>query len=173
MSKRDLKKYLGDLNQQQIADQLLDLYDKFPDVKMYYDFVFRPNEDKLLREAKTKISSEYFPTKGKRAKLRRSVAQKFIKKYQLLGVDAFVLVDIMLHNIEVAQKYFANREIRFSSFYKSMLNSYEQALQYSFENCCADSFQIRFENIAKEAAHQKWPNQFLFDDLLHKFHTHN
>lgn len=169
MSKRDLKKYLGDLNHDQIAEQLLDLYDKFPDVKMYYDFVFRPNEDKLLREAKSKISAEYFPTKTKRAKLRRSVAQKFIKKYQLLGVDSFVLVDIMLHNIEVAQKYFANREVRFSSFYKSMLNSFEQALQYSFDKGSQANFKSRFEDIAKEAARQKWPNQFLFDDLLHKF----
>lgn len=169
MSKRDLKKYLTTLNQEQIAEQLLSLYDKFADVKSYYDFVFNPNEDKLSRDAKTKISAEYFPIKTKRAKLRRSVAQKIIKKYQLLGVDPIVLIDIMLYNIEVAQKYFANREVRFTSFYKSMLNAFEQTLQFSFETGNTTQYMGRFERISLEAARQKWPNQFLFDDLLHKF----
>lgn len=169
MSKRDLKKYLTTLNQEQIAEQLLSLYDKFADVKSYYDFVFNPNEDKLSRDAKTKISAEYFPIKTKRAKLRRSVAQKIIKKYQLLGVDPIVLIDIMLYNIEVAQKYFANREVRFTSFYKSMLNAFEQTLQFSFETGNTTQYMSRFEHISLEAARQKWPNQFLFDDLLHKF----
>ncbi|HEU0137624.1 MAG TPA: DUF6155 family protein, partial [Flavobacterium sp.] len=78
MSKRNLKKYLSGLTQEQTAEQLLELYDKFSDVKAYYDFVFNPNEEKLVREAKLKINNEYFPVKGKRAKLRRSVAQKHI-----------------------------------------------------------------------------------------------
>ena len=59
MSKRDLKKYLSGLSKNQIEEQFLELYTKFADVKTYYDFVFNPNEEKLLREAKVKISNEY------------------------------------------------------------------------------------------------------------------
>ena len=58
MSKRNLKKYLTELNKEQLEEQLIELYDKFGDVKVYYDFVFNPNEDKLVREAKFKISNE-------------------------------------------------------------------------------------------------------------------
>ncbi len=168
MSKRDLKKYLEGLTKEQTAEQLLQLYDKFPDVKMYYDFVFRPNEDKLLGEAKAKISNEYFPLKTKRPKLRRSTAQKYIKKYLLLGVDPYVILDIMLYNIEVAQKYYAKREIRYTSFYKSMLNSFEQAVQFSVEHGFDKEYMPRFIEIAKETSLRKWSNQFDFDDLLHK-----
>ena len=168
MSKRDLKKYLEGLTQQQSAEQILQLYDKFPDVKMYYDFVFRPNEEKLLNEAKAKISNEYFPLKTKRPKLRRSTAQKYIKKYLLLGVDPYVILDVMLYNIEVAQKYYAKREIRYSSFYKSMYNSFEQAIQYAVEHGFEKEFKSRLETISTETAVQKWPNQFDFDDLLEK-----
>ena len=135
---------------------------------MYYDFVFRPNEEKLLNEAKTKISNEYFPLKTKRPKLRRSTAQKYIKKYLLLGVDPYVILDVMLYNIEVAQKYYAKREIRYSSFYKSMYNSFEQAIQYAVEHGFEKEFKSRLETISTETAAQKWPNQFDFDDLLEK-----
>ena len=116
MSKRDLKKYLATLDKEQVSEQLLDLYDKFREVKIYYDFVFNPKEEKLLQDAKAKISNEYFPIKSKRAKLRRSVSQKFIKHFLVLGVDAFALADLMLFSIETAMKYSAKREMKYASF---------------------------------------------------------
>ena len=48
MSKRDLKKYLSGMDKEQIETQFLELYDKFADVKTYYDFIFNPKEDKLV-----------------------------------------------------------------------------------------------------------------------------
>ena len=68
MSKRDLKKYLSSLDKNQLEEQLVELYDKFKDVKVYYDFVFNPNEQSLVKEAKIKISNEYFPQEGKNLK---------------------------------------------------------------------------------------------------------
>lgn len=166
MSKRDLKKYLESLDKGQIAEQLLELYDKFGDVKTYYDFVFNPKEDKLVGEAKVKISNEYFPVKTKRAKLRRSTAQKYIKHFLTLGVDAHALADLMLFNIETAQKYSAKREMRYSSFYKSMVNSFEQAANYIIANAILPEFKKRLEDISKEAARQRWENKEEFERII-------
>ena len=54
MSKRALKKYLTELNKEQLEEQVLDLYQRFKEVKSYYNFVFNPKEDKLLEEAKVR-----------------------------------------------------------------------------------------------------------------------
>ena len=72
MSKRDLKKYLAELNKEQLEEQIIELYEKFSPVKVYYDFVFNPKEETLLQECKLKISNEYFPLKksGKRSKAK-------------------------------------------------------------------------------------------------------
>ena len=75
MSRRALKKYLTGLKKPELEEQMVDLYDRFPTVKQYYDFVFNPREDKWVQEAKEKISNEYFPLKRKKARARRSVAQ--------------------------------------------------------------------------------------------------
>lgn len=163
MSKRDLKKYIASLDKAQIEEQLLELYDKFPDVKTYYDFVFNPKEEKLVSEAKLKISNEYFPIKTKRAKLRRSTAQKFIKHFLILGVDPFAVADVMLYAIEVAQKYSARREMRYASFYKSMLNSFEQAVSYIIANGIASEFRERAGAIFTEVQRQGWENRYEFD----------
>ena len=169
MSKRDLKKYLSSLTKEQTEEQLLELYDKFSEVKKYYDFVFNPKEDKLAGEAKAKISNEYFPVKTKRAKLRRSVAQKYIKQFLMLGVDPFALTDVMLFNIEVAQKYSAKREMRYTSFYKSMANSFEQAVNYAIANGILRDFESRFVNISAEAKRQKWENDDFFLRIVNTF----
>ena len=169
MSKRDLKKYLKELDKGQLEEQLLELYEKFSDVKVYYDFVFNPKEEKLLQESKLKITNEYFPLKGKRPKLRRSNNQKIIKHFLSLGVDAFVVADLMLHNIEVAQKYAAKREMRYSSFYKSMLNSFEQVVKYSIENGLVSEYRSRIFEVKDKALAQKWENREEFERVLDIF----
>lgn len=166
MSKRDLKKYLNGLEKEQLEEQLLELYDKFSEVKTYYDFVFNPKEDKLVQEAKMKIANEYFPIKSKKAKLRRSVAQKYIKHFLVLGVDAFAVADVMLYTMETAQKYSAKREMRYASFYKSIQNSFEQAVNYVIANGILPDYRSRIGAIYQEASRQKWENRYEFERVM-------
>lgn len=169
MSKRDLKKYLATLPKEELEEQLMGLYEKFAEVKTYYNFVFNPKEDKLEQEAKSKISNEYFPIKGKRPKLRRSTAQKYIKGFLTLGVDPFVVADVMLYNIEVAQKYSAKRQLKYDSFYKSMLNSYKQAVDYVVTNGVAAEYKQRILAIHDEAHRQEWENRKEFERIYDNF----
>nr|WP_315154244.1 DUF6155 family protein [uncultured Flavobacterium sp.] len=163
MSKRDLKKYLNELTKDQLEEQILELYEKFPPVKVYYNFVFNPKEETLLQECKLKISHEYFPlqTKGKRKKpkMRRSVAQKYIKHFIVLGVDPFVIADVMLYNIEIAQTFASENIIRHELFYKSMFNSFEQALNFIISNGIINEFKSRLIAVSDEASNQKWMNR--------------
>ena len=169
MSKRDLKNYLSNLTKEQVEMQMLELYSKFPDVKTYYDFVFNPNEKKLIQEAKLKISNEYFPIRGKKAKLRRSTAQKFIKHFLLLGVDSFLIADLMLYNLEIAQTYTFESVIKPELFFKSMLNSYEQAVSYLIEKGILEAFLNRVEAIKNETEAQNWINSNAFQAIVERF----
>ncbi|MCC9020025.1 DUF6155 family protein [Flavobacterium lipolyticum] len=174
MSKRDLKKYLAELDKEQLEEQIIELYEKFSPVKVYYDFVFNPKEDKLLQECKVKISHEYFPIKkaGARkrpkAKLRRSVAQKYIKHFILLGVDPFVVADIMLYNIEIAQTYSSQNPVKQELFCKSIFNSFEQAVNFSISNGILPDFKERIVTIQQETLQQIWINRYDFEAILEK-----
>ena len=169
MSKRVLKKYLTQLPKDALEEQILALYEKFIPVKAYYDFVFNPKEDKLISDAKAKISNEYFPVKTKRAKLRRSTAQKYIKHFLLLGVDPYGIADLMFYAIEIAQKYSARREMRYASFYKSMQNSFEQAANYVITNGISPEFRERIVNIVNEANRQQWENRYELTRVMEWF----
>lgn len=174
MSKRDLKKYLAELNKEQLEGQIIELYEKFAPVKVFYDFAFNPKEDKLLQESKAKISHEYFPVKKPtskwkpRAKIRRSVAQKIIKHFISLGVDSFIIADLMLYNIETAQSYSAKNFIKQELFYKSIFNSFEQAVNFLISNGILNEFKNRIIAIQQETIQQKWKNKYDFDTILDK-----
>lgn len=165
MSKRDLKKYLASMTKEQLEEQFTELYDKFSEVKTYYDFVFNPKEEKLVNEAKVKIANEYFPIKSKRPKLRRSVAQKFIKHFLVLGVDSFAVADLMLFTIETAQRYSAKREMKYASFYKSIQTAFEQAVNFCISNGIVHDFRERMIAIYKNVQTQRWENEYEFERI--------
>ncbi len=166
MSKRELKKYLSTLNKEHLEEQLIDLYDRFKEVKTYYDFVFNPREDKLLEECKIKISNEYFPIKRKKAKARRSVAQNYIRHFMTLGVDPSLIADVMLFNIEIAQAFAVQKDRLPESFFKSMLKSFEQAVDYIIDEALVNSYKVRINKIVHESYEQDWLNKHLFKARL-------
>lgn len=168
MSKRDLKKYVNELTKAQLEEQIIELYDKFSNVKVYYDFAFNPNEVKLVSDAKVKIANEYFPIKGKKAKMRRSVAQKFIKHFISLGVDVFIIADIMLYTIEIAQTFSSEKQVKQDLFFRSMLTSFKQMVTFLIEKGILNHFLDRVVAINEETIRQNWFNRYEFNAIVER-----
>ena len=165
MSKRALVKYLSALKKKELEEQLIDLYQRFPAVKEYYDFAFNPKEDKMVQEAKTKISNEYFPLKRKRPKARRSIAHKYIKHYIKLGVDPHLISDLMLYNLEVAQSFSVEKNVP-EAFFKSMGNSFNELVQYISLNALLSEYKDRIVACYLFATDHNWPNREDFSRSL-------
>ena len=162
MSKRDLNKYLKGLTKRQLEEQIMDLYGRFKDVKTFYDFAFNPKEDKLIEDARYRISEEYFPTRRRKARKRRSVAQKLIKHFLTIGVEPQLVADVMLYNIEISQAYCDDFTVNQISFYQSILNSYQQAVSYISDHSLEREFYARVKKIAEKSSEQKWINSVAF-----------
>lgn len=158
MGKRQLIHFIKELKREELEEQLIDLYDRFKEVKEFYDFSFNPNEDKRYQVAKQKIALEYFPENGRRAKKRRSVAQGIFKHLIKLEFNPELVADLMLFNIELAQTYTADNQIKQAAFYKSMLKSFRHVLVYIRENGLEAQFGNRAKNIIAMAFQQKWEN---------------
>ena len=158
MSKTKFTKSIKACDKAELEEQLLDLYHRFKEVKEFYDFSFNPNEEKRVEVAKLKIAREYFPEGKRKAKKRRSVAQKHIEHLKKLEVEASQIIDLMLYAIEIAQAYNEDKPITQESFYKSMLNSYRKALIFMSQQFLTEEFLQRVEEIKKTAFNQKWIN---------------
>lgn len=165
MSKRALKKYVSGLKKVELEEQLMDLYERFPVVKEYYNFVFNPKEDYLVQDAKVKISNEYFPTKRRKARARRSIAQKQIKHFIKLGVDPHLIADVMLYNIEIAQTFSQEKNVP-DSFFKSLLNSFSEMTHYIATQGLLTSYKERIVKAYQSVQKQEWPNKEEFSRAL-------
>lgn len=165
MSKRALKTYLSELSKRDLEKQLIDLYNRFPTVKTYYDFVFNPKEEKLVQEAKTKISNEYFPLKRKRPKARRSVAQKYLKHFIKLGMDANMVADVMCFNLEIGQTFAMDRNVP-DAFFKSMANSFTEMTGYVSRNGLLGDYKDRILKIYSQTQEQNWLFEAEFSKAL-------
>lgn len=86
----------------------------------------------------------------------------------MIGVDPFVIADIMLYNIEIAQTYSSNNFIKQELFYKSILNSFEQAVNFVISNGILYDFKDRILAVKQETIQQKWKNKYDFEAILEK-----
>ena len=75
-----------------------------------------------------------------------------------MGVDPYLTVDLMLYNIEMAQRFSDNKINLKESFYKSFLVSYEEVLKFILENGLLVENKLRVSNIVNEATQQNWMN---------------
>jgi hypothetical protein len=164
MSKRELKIHLKGLKKAQLEAEIIDLYDKFKAVKTFYDFAFNPQERKLVNEAKAKIYKEYFPNTKRRAKARRSVAQKFIQHFQQLGMDPVLIADLMAYAIEIAQLFCKEKPVKTAAFYKSILKSYTDLIRFVITNGLLVQFEERINQVLSDVKSQGWENYFDFED---------
>jgi hypothetical protein len=165
MGKRAFKKYISAIPRSEMEIQLLDLYERFPQVKRYYDFIFNPREEKLVQEAKAKIRNEYFPLKRKRPRARRSVAQGYLRHFLRLGMDPHWVAELMLFNMETAQRFSAGRKVP-EAFYKSMLNSFTEMVHHVVRHQLLAEYGERAAAVAQRARDQEWPLREAFTSTL-------
>ena len=95
-----------------------------------------------------------------------TLKQKYIKHFKQLGVESTIIADIMLYNIEIAQTFSSEREIKQDAFYKSMLKSFQEAVEFIYDNHLQNEFGQRLQNIVNEAVSQGWYNSALFEKAL-------
>ena len=163
MSKKLLQKHLVELQKEHLEIMVLDLYDKFPEVKTYFNFVFNPNENKLLEQARVKVANEFFPLKRKRPKARRSVAQKYIKHFKTLGMSPELIAEFMWYNIGLMHTFCEEKPQRLP-FFKSFCNFYKEALQFASYHQIIPLYKTKI--LAVYTASKDWENAYDFEMSL-------
>ena len=163
MSKKLLQKHLVELQKEHLEIMVLDLYDKCPEVKTYFNFVFNPNEKKLLEQARVKVANEFFPLKRKRPKARRSVAQKYIKHFKTLGMSPELIAEFMWYNIGLMHTFCEEKPQRLP-FFKSFCNFYKEALQFASYHQIIPLYKTQI--LAVYTASKDWENAYDFEMSL-------
>ncbi len=82
-----------------------------------------------------------------------------------MGVDPHLVADIMLFNLEVAQRFSEHKNMP-DAFYKSMCNSYAEAVPYISTHGMLPEFKDRIGKIYQQVNGESWPNEEDFSRVL-------
>ena len=147
MRKSSFIKHLEELKEDELKQELVNLYDALPNVREYYKMDLGSDADrkKVFDKAKKDITSKYATKSYRRP--RRPRVQKIksiLSDMSKKSIFDFDMIDLHLHNVESAV-YFM-KEYRFASqvVYNNVNNSFNKALlmiqdglfQSEFEDRC-------------------------------------
>lgn len=151
-----LKKYLKNCSQEELVNEISELFKKFPTVKEYYQIKLYPqSEEQVITQYKKVIENEFFPSRGF-GKARLSVAKKAISEYKKVSQTPLGLIDMMLFYVEQGIKFTTEYGDIDENFYISMESMYEKALESINKYGFRDTFQKRCQKIVKDTSGMGW-----------------
>ncbi len=124
--RRELTKYLNSLDEKGLKKEVKILYDKFNQVKQYYELELGDSTERLLNEYKSKLKEEYFPKRGY-GKARSRESKKIISEFKKISIQEKDVIELLLYRTEMMVKFTAEYGDIDEPFYNSLENGFEEA----------------------------------------------
>lgn len=102
MSKAQLKKVMSQMDADQIAGLVLELYDARPEAKEYLDFFVKPDIDAKLDKAKSALKKEFLRSARGRNRTRTTRLRRIIKDIASLNPGGEAVCELMTYTVETA-----------------------------------------------------------------------
>jgi hypothetical protein len=151
-----LKSHLKMRSQEQLIDEISDLFKRFSEVKDYYQVKIYPEANtEIIGKYKEIIENEFFPSRGI-GNCRLSVAKKAIADYKKVCDRAENLIDIMLFYVEQGVKYTKTYGDIDAPFYTSLESMYAKAIENIVKFSMKANFQNRCHKVVEQTADLGW-----------------
>ena len=164
-----LKKSLSGKDENELLEEIINLFKKFPQVQEYYALAFsEEGEELILDKYKEIITNEFFPKRGY-GKARLSIAKKAISDFKKISGKPLLTIDIMLHYVEQGVGFTDQYGDIDGPFYDSMEAMFERALKLAEEYNLLSSFQKNCEEIVNGAC-EGWGFKDGLADTYYEFY---
>ncbi|GBC60660.1 hypothetical protein DENIS_1617 [Desulfonema ishimotonii] len=168
---RVLKGYLKNRTQDDLMNEVCELFKRFDNVKEYYTAVLSGGDDTaIIGKYRKIIRNEFFPSRGF-GKARLSVARKAVSDYKKVSDSVPGLADLMLWYVENGVRFTDEYGDIDEPFYVSMEGMYEKALIHITRHKLTNEFQPRCRKIVDDAT-DGWGFQdaleFLYEEYIGK-----
>ncbi len=167
-----LKKSLSGKSENELLDEIINLFKKIPQVKEYYTLAFsEKGEELILDKYKKIVTNEFFPKRGY-GKARLSVAKKAINDFKKISDKTPLIIDIMLHYVEQGVDFTDQYGDIDGPFYNSMGKMFEDALELAGKYNLLSFFQKSCEEIVNGAC-EGWGFKDGLAETYYEFYNSN
>lgn len=168
--KRDFLRLLKELEEDELREELQNLYDRFPVLREYYKLELSANTGKVLEKYKKDVRKAFFPSRGWRMSRRgRSNSNKIIKAFSEVSIHSRDLVELMLYRVEVMTEAIDHFRVDNESFHDSTVKSFAKALALARKEVLLDAFRPKMEQLAQNFDEQKRLYSFTFSEVMREY----
>lgn len=154
-TKRELTKYLKQATKAELEKEVKKLYDKFKEVKSYYEIEFTSDTTEIVNKHKAAIKKEYFPSRGF-GKARNSVSRKVITDFKKIAVFQKDVIDLLLYRVEMMLKFTNAYGDIDEAFYNSLERSFDDACRLIHKEKLIDAYKIYCKELIDQTSHFGW-----------------
>jgi Family of unknown function (DUF6155) len=130
MNKKELKKFITTLSNEELQGEIIKLFEKFDQVKHFYTAELSNDTQALLSKYKQKIEKEF-----QRASTRSSNSYRIteinniIKEFEKVSVFSIDIIELKLYRVELAIKLVKDFRIDDQTYYASIAGHYQKVLK--------------------------------------------
>lgn len=151
-----LKKHLKSKSAAELVKDIGELYNKFSDVKDYYQSTLtQTGKGEVFNKYKLIVRNEFFPLRGE-PKMRLSVARKAVNDFKKMSSSPEDIADLMIFYVECGVEFTNEYGDIDEPFYCSMENMYNKALKYIVKTNQDDKFYKRCKKIIEDTDDIGW-----------------
>lgn len=167
-TKSELSKYLKQSTKAELEKEVKKLYDKFKEVKQYYEIEFSTDTTDILETYKQKIYKEYFPS-GRYGKGRNNVSRKVVTDFKRISIFQKDVIELLLYRVEVMLKFTNTYGDIDEAFYNSLARSYDEACKLTKKEKLEAEFKIECSDLIDKASNFGWG---VHDALTYSYEEH-
>jgi len=165
MNRKTFQNHIDQLEAEDLREELMNLFLKIKEVKNYYLMELGDDRQrkKIYDKAKKDITSKY-TTKSYRRPRRPRIqkVKNIIKQLETESIFPFELIDVYLHNAEVALAFMMEYRYDSNPLRNSINSTYQKALNLIDLEMMKDEYSERCGTLANEMSFAPW----VFEDSL-------
>ncbi|MBD5357241.1 MAG: hypothetical protein HDR88_09605 [Bacteroides sp.] len=147
MSKSQLKKYLKELNKDQLEEFILDIYSDFKPAKEYIDFFLNPDVTKLVNKTQSQLYSKFYRPNGEPVtNLKFSKVNAIMKDFTNKICDPYIVADMMVYLLTLICDYGRNYSYS-ESFVRSVISNFKRLSNWLVTNGLEKEYHQKMENL--------------------------
>ena len=166
VTQKDFKNFLDELNEQELRDELMGLYRKFPIIKEYYQLELSTDSTHVVDDYKNKIRRYYFPSGRNIKRPKAAKMRELISQFKKVAPFTHDVIDLLLYQVETMLAFTKERGYVSKGFYQTMVSRYKDALQLIEQEEAKEDFRERSLRIVKEAAFINWGPHIELENLF-------
>lgn len=165
----ELKQHLKKFGSANLLKDILELFQKYAEVKEYYQIKLSSSGNlELCEKYKMKIKNEFFPARGL-GKMRLSVARKAVVDFKKMSTDVHCIADVMVYYVEMGVNFTKEYGDINEPFYNSMENMYEDAAKFVTKNKIAINYMNRFRKMVEDTLDMGWGFNETLENIFEEY----